>query len=382
VRLKPKEKNKIIVAVASQRNYGFRQVRLKIDKLLSGIELRKELEGKRVLIKPNCTGCYSPKNGRTTHPVVLKALIEILFEIGAEITIGESSTVGINTFAAYEKTGVLAVAKETGVRIIDFRQSQYMEHRYDAGRVFKKILLPEELEEHDYLISLGKLKTNYVTTISCAMKNLKGLLRDEDKHASHHIGLAEAVADIYGIVSERIRLIGLIDGVTGSELFESKKRGVLIASNNLQACDIVCAQAMGIEPEKIKFLSYAKFAKSQSIKIVGDGLGKSPIFKTCSPGLRQLAKKFDVRIVDGNPCSSCTGSLHDILSKLKSAGINIQNIHIAIGICSLDKINNETILFGKCACGLSERLKVVGCPPIRTDFIKVLNSIRSHKNFV
>lgn len=361
------------VGVAEQKRYSVSEIVRRIDKLFGLVRINDGMKGKRILIKPNCTGCFSPEEGRTTHPAVLEALIRHLKKLDAEILIGESSTVGTDTLLAYEKTGISEVARKYGIRIIDFRESDYIEIENPQGRVLKRISFPREVLEADFLISLAKLKTNYVTTISCAMKNLKGLLRDRDKKESHHIGLSEAVADIYDALKRRTKAIALVDGILGSELYEPKKRGILIASDDLVACDFICAKAMGIDPEKISFLNLAIRSEKIEINILGSGIENNPVFQTCKSGLGYMGKQFGIRIVDGDPCTSCVGGLYHILNKLtQTMPESLNGLEVAIGDCKDECIHENAILFGNCACESHGKFKVRGCPPMTSDFIGTL----------
>lgn len=361
------------VGVVEQKRYSVRKIAGKIDRLFDLIGINERLKSKKVLIKPNCTGYFSPGEGRTTHPAVVKALILHLEELDAEILIGESSTVGTDTLSAYEKTGISKVAGERGIRMIDFRKSGYVELENPQGRVLKKISFPAEVLKTDYLISLAKLKTNYVTTISCAMKNLKGLLRDCDKKESHHIGLSEAVADIADALKKQTKIIALVDGILGSELYEPKKRGLLIASDDLAACDVVCARVMGIDPEKVKFLNMAEELKVEKVIVLGDAIVNSPVFQTCDPGLDHMAKKFGIRIINGDPCTSCIGGLYHILNKLaRTMPENLNDLEIAVGDCKSKCVHEDTVLFGKCASEADGEFKIRGCPPTTSDFLSML----------
>jgi len=361
------------VAVLEQRRYSANEIRKKIEELFILIGVNDDLKNRRILIKPNCTGCFFPKEGRTTHPEIMRALIWHLLSLDAKVTIGESSTVGTDTFSAYGKTGILKVAQEENIRIVDFKKSDYCEFENISGITLKKVLFPKEVLEADLIISLAKLKTNYVTTISCSMKNLKGLLKDEDKKNSHHVGLSEAVVDIHDALTRQVKTMALVDGILGSELYEPKKRGILIASNDLVACDIICARAMGIDPGDIKFLNLTRSVEMQKIKILGSGLGDSSVFQTCDPGLDHMAKKFKIGIIDGDPCTSCTGGLYHILNKLaKTVPDMLIDLEIAIGFCDGKRIGRNAILFGKCASEINGKFKVKGCPPTTSDFLEVL----------
>jgi uncharacterized protein (DUF362 family) len=368
---------KNLVAVCQQKNYNPKQIEEKIQKIFGYLEVNEIFRNKKVLIKPNCTGIFPPSLGRTTHPSVLEALVLVLKDLGAKICIGESSTAGTDTKLAFKKTGVLEVAKRQAIKLIDFKDSKYIYKNY-RGSVVKNIGFPEEVYEQDVLISLAKLKTNYVTTISCGIKNFKGLLTDEEKKESHRIGLTDAIIDLYEFLIKNFTCFSLVDGILGSELYEPKRRGILIASLNSVNCDAVCAQAMGINPRIVRFLNLAKSRNlgeiiPGKIGIIGDSLDNSSVFKTCTTGLAGMAKQFNIKIIDGKPCSSCVGGLFHILNKVSHNNPQLlKNLKLVVGSHNNYKIPADAVIFGNCACRSGNNFKILGCPPTTSDFIKCL----------
>ena len=74
-----------------------------------------EMRGKRILIKPNAARLARPGQGITTHPLVVKAIIDHLKEIGVkEMAIGESCIFGVDAQTAFRWTGMKEIAEEEG----------------------------------------------------------------------------------------------------------------------------------------------------------------------------------------------------------------------------------------------------------------------------
>ncbi|MBM3118241.1 MAG: DUF362 domain-containing protein, partial [Chloroflexi bacterium] len=59
----------------------------------------------------------------------------------------------------------------------------------------------------DKFINLPVLKTHYLTTVTLAMKNLKGCLKREDKPLFHHRDLNRAVVELCKIVKPTVNVI-------------------------------------------------------------------------------------------------------------------------------------------------------------------------------
>lgn len=368
----------IRVAVSRQENYRSREISRKLEEVLSASGILDSVRGKKVLVKPNCTGAFRPEEGRTTHPKILRGTLELLLSAGASVKIGESSSVGIDTLAAYQTTEIAQIAQELSVKLVDFKKSQYYEIKIYGGLVLDRIYLPKEVLESDCLLSLAKLKTNYVSGISCAIKNLKGLLRDSDKKKFHHLGIAPALIDLMNCLP---KTIGLIDGILGSELYEPVRGDVLIASLDIVALDYVSARIMGLEPKSVEHLRLAMKCKSwkqklpTDLKIIGQKVSSvSKKFKSQITGLDNLKKEYQVTIRNGQACSSCLGALYLSLKKAKTkTPESLIGTEIVIGNYS-EKVGSEALYFGNCAakrCPEPNQL-VPGCVPTTSDFLERL----------
>ena len=127
------------------------------------------LPGERVLIKPNMLYAKAPECGVTTHPEVLRAVIELVREAGGIPLVGDSPGFGDFRKVA-EKSGLLRVAEETGAEMVDFAEAVEV----PSGGMFKRFELARPYLEADRVINLPKLKTHEMMTMTCAVKNLFG----------------------------------------------------------------------------------------------------------------------------------------------------------------------------------------------------------------
>jgi uncharacterized protein (DUF362 family) len=366
-----------VVAIAKQESYDSEEVKIKLESILSKSGIIKTIEGKRVLVKPNCTGAYKPDEGRTTHPVVVKELLELLKNLCTKVTIGESSSVGVDTHQAYLASGIYHIAKEKCVEIIDFKKSKYINVEVD-GLIVDSIQVPEEILDVDFIISAAKLKTNYVSGISCSMKNLKGILMDEDKKRFHRIGLAKAVADLSKAIPNTL---GVVDGIVGSELYEPINGNVLIASKDILACDVVCARIMRIKLNEVEHIRL-RLDELEDIQIAGDDISDLTIqFKNYGNKKRIIENEYSVRI-ENNGCSSCLGALYLSLKKVSDKNPElIRNLEIIVGPTEEDP--RDKLLFGNCCVRSNEENSEIcfirGCPPTTSEFIKELERTRKIK---
>lgn len=237
-----------------------------------------ELEGKKVVIKPNALRSAGPKEGITTHPAVLKAVInEVVSRRPASLIVGDNPGVfsyGMNE-KAFKDTGMMEAAgnyyrnlgADTIVKELD---SPYIER----AQVSRAIL------EADIYISVPKFKTHGLTGLSCAIKNNFGLLAgalkaQTHKRAGNPLNFAEALVDIFAI---RIPDLVIVDGVLAMEGNGPASKdlislGRILAGYDSVAIDTVAAYMMGFPelPRTIELAAARGYGISELSRISIDG---------------------------------------------------------------------------------------------------------------
>jgi uncharacterized protein (DUF362 family)/NAD-dependent dihydropyrimidine dehydrogenase PreA subunit len=247
-----------------------------------------DLQGKKVLIKPNVLRASEAKEGIVTHPKVLHAVLEKVKAMKpASIVVGDNPglfSYGANE-EAFRKTGLLEAAG-----------AYYKNIGNDARKVdFNPEFLPSvsvsaAVLDSDIIISLPKFKTHGLTVMTGAIKNSYGFLPGAQKAKLHRAagspkGFHEMIVDVFRL---RVPDLFIVDAVTGMEgngpaSPDLREIGLILASDNAVAIDSVIATMMGCQPEKLRFLQKAKEAglgdyAPGTIEIVGE-LRRLPGFK-------------------------------------------------------------------------------------------------------
>ena len=142
-----------------------------------------EITGKRVLIKPNVLRSAEPREGITTHPAVLRAVVEKVETLKpASIVVGDNP--GIFSYgqneASFQKSGLLDASKGYYRNIGNDSVSKDFNPDFMA-----KVGLSREVAEADIIISLPKFKTHGLTVITGAIKNSYGILPGAQKAKLH-----------------------------------------------------------------------------------------------------------------------------------------------------------------------------------------------------
>lgn len=145
--------------------------------------------GASIGLKPNLVLAGTPESGATTHPGVLSGCIEYLQNHGFHnISVMEGSWVGDQTGRAYKICGYDKVCRKYNVPFYDLK--------HDDTVTVETELRPMEISrrawEVGYLINLPVLKEHCQTTMTCALKNCKGVPARPGEAPVSHRGSDEA----------------------------------------------------------------------------------------------------------------------------------------------------------------------------------------------
>ena len=165
-------------------------------------------------LKPNLILAKKASSGATTHPEFVAGVVEFLQEKGfTNLRIVEGSWVGDRTERAFKVCGYTDLSKKYGIPLVDTQtdESVLCEAANGEYRICQSVL------ELDRLINMPVLKGHCQTSVTCALKNLKGCIPDSEKRRFHREGLHQPIADLNEVL--RTDLI-LVDGLEGDPDFE------------------------------------------------------------------------------------------------------------------------------------------------------------------
>jgi uncharacterized protein (DUF362 family)/NAD-dependent dihydropyrimidine dehydrogenase PreA subunit len=241
--------------------------------------------GERVLLKPNMLSAKVPDAAVTTNPEVVRAVIEMVREVGAIPLVGDSPGVGRLRRVA-EKSGILEVLEETGTELVAFDEPVQI----TGTGFFRRFELARPYLEADRVINLAKLKTHGMMTMTCAVKNLFGAVVGAGKIAWHlRAGedrdlFARMLLEIYLLRKPDLNIVDAIVAMEGDGPSSGDPRsvGLLIAGVNPVAVDVIAAEILKI-PKKLLYVERAaeKMALSganrSTIQVSGYPLDKARI---------------------------------------------------------------------------------------------------------
>lgn len=231
-----------------------------LDRIID--ELAPPLEGKRVLVKPNCLTAVPPERGVTTHPSVVSALVAGLKRRGARVWVGDNP--GAREYGSgkhcFRVSGLLEAAGEA---FVDFGRANVSVEL--SSRFMRKVVVSRHVMEADLVISVPKMKTHCLTLLTGGIKNMYGILAGGEKARLHYVArkkaaFSEALIDVYSIRPPDLVVMDAVVAMEGDGPSHGVLRpvGRILASDNAVALDAAAARIMGVSPGKVGHLAVAE----------------------------------------------------------------------------------------------------------------------------
>lgn len=234
-----------------------------------------DVQGKRVLVKPNILTDNDPVKCISTHPAVVEAMIMFLQSKGATVFVGDSPAVHTSKFKG-EKSGISKVCETTGAVWVDFTKNP-VEKKLKKGR----IKIAGIVDQIDLIISLPKFKNHELVYFTGAIKNTLGLVPGFSKakqHALHQnrIAFGEFLVDLNEAITPDYFFMDAVMGMEGPGPGRGfpTEIGLLIGSTNPLALDIIASRIAGYDPMLIPTSRTAlarKIWMSDESEIIYDG---------------------------------------------------------------------------------------------------------------
>ncbi|WP_283680941.1 DUF362 domain-containing protein [Parablautia sp. Marseille-Q6255] len=354
--------------------------------LLTRADLLGRIKDKscRIGIKPNLVSPSPASCGATTHPEVVAGIIEYLRSGGcSNIVLMEGSWVGDKTSEAIGVCGYDVLAKEYGVPFIDTQK----EGAYAKDCAGLELRICDCVRDVDFMINVPVLKGHCQTRITCALKNMKGLLPNKEKRRFHAMGLHEPIAHLaMGIRQDFV----VIDHICGDLDFEDGGNPV-VRNCVMAACDPVLADAYACRllHYDVAEVPYIKMAEAlgagsanleqaqiltcrrdvlESLEAQGHpaetGLEKETLWFLEGPDEELPLSRRTVELRDAveevESCSACYGYLIPALDRLREEGL-LKKLDDKICIGQGYRGRTGHIGIGQCTAGFAHH--VAGCPP-------------------
>ncbi|MFW6180092.1 MAG: DUF362 domain-containing protein, partial [Desulfohalobiaceae bacterium] len=231
----------------------------KLEEILEAFP--RDWQGRLVLLKPNMLAAHAPEKAVTTHPLLLKCLLQALQRRGAEVIVGDNPGVGGygRSRQAAIKTGLLEAAEECFVQLGRNPVSVQCPSRY-----FQDVSVSREVLQADVVVNLPKLKTHSLTVFTGAVKNTFGYVVGADKLRIHAAcpspkQFAEALLDIYQLRPPELNIMDGIHAMQGNGPSNGRvvRLGRILAAENAVSLDCAVIYMLGRKVKEVPHLGIA-----------------------------------------------------------------------------------------------------------------------------
>jgi uncharacterized protein (DUF362 family) len=243
-----------------------------IAEALQHMPLDALVRGKRVAVKPNETWASEDDKTGVTQPDTLRTVLRAIKpHEPRELVVSGGAGAG-ETDEIFHIVGLMEVVEQEGVEFFDHNRGpfQEVELRYDppadvAGPQ-KSVMVNPRVLEYETLISLAQLKLHGTATVTLGLKNIAmsfpaadyyGHPRSRQVHPHHFFDdMASFIAAMHRRFPIQLAIIVghpamIATGPLGGHAIET---GIVIASTDAVAADVVGAQLLGFKPDAVHHL--------------------------------------------------------------------------------------------------------------------------------
>lgn len=341
--------------------------------ILSASHLAEMIPDKcsKIGIKPNLVVSKPAQCGATTHPEIVAGIIEYLRGEGFEnILITEGCWLGEKMSDCFEKTGFAALCREYDIPFVDI--NTLPSHTVDCGGM--NLLVSDVVNDIDFLINVPVLKGHCQVKMTCAVKNIKGLVPNNEKRRFHALGITEPLGHLpAGVHQDFI----VVDNICGDLDFEEGGnpfvRNCIMTAADPVLIDSYVREMFHLTPQDVPYLQIAEslgVGNSDTANAEIVSMGDTSYDVELPHSSKVLDVAYAAEALDA--CSACYASLIPALLRLREEGL-LDKLQDKIAIGQAHRGKTGRLGIGKCTAGY--QTCIMGCPPDRT---KIYNDLKEY----
>jgi uncharacterized protein (DUF362 family) len=239
---------------------------------LEHLTLSSLVRGKRVAVKPNDTWASEDDTTGITQPDTLRAVLQAIKQHQPRELIVTGGAGAAETDEVFRIGGLMDVVEAEGAEFVDHNRAPFvsveLEYRPSAEveGPQRSVMVNPRVLEYDALIALNQLKLHETATVTLALKNIAmsfpaadyyGHPRSTQKHANDFFtdmhsfiaAMAKRFPIDLAITVGHPAMIGT--GPLGGHTVET---GIVIASTDALAADVVGARLLGFTTQAVRHL--------------------------------------------------------------------------------------------------------------------------------
>jgi uncharacterized protein (DUF362 family) len=218
-----------MTVLSLRKDEGLRGIRGLLEGL--GIGLRRM---HLVLVKPNLCGYYPPS------PELLGAVLQVLERTSDQIVVGDTDSAMYRAEEMFKRRGYSQFASPK-VELRNLLRDEVRRCHVPSPHAVAELPMPQTAVMCDALINMPGLGTHGNTSLTCAAKNLFGLISSRRKFSEYHpLGIDEVIADVCKIIRPTVNIV------------DAGQR--MLLGSDLLSIDIVAAKMLGLGPSGVEHL--------------------------------------------------------------------------------------------------------------------------------
>ncbi len=212
--------------------------------------------GTRVVVKPNIGWDRSPEQAANTHPDVLRAVVKLVLEAGADSVMIFDRTCNEER-RCYHNSGIKPAMddlKESRVSCDYIDDRKFVPVDIRNGKSLSRWSFYKEALEADCYINVPVAKHHSLARLTIGMKNIMGVIGG--RRGSIHQNMGQNLADLNSVLYPDLTIVDatrilLRNGPQGGRLTDVKRLDTLLASRDIVAADAYATTLFGMRPEEV-----------------------------------------------------------------------------------------------------------------------------------
>jgi uncharacterized protein (DUF362 family) len=269
-------------------------IEIAVAEALRHIDIEPLIRNKLVAVKPNETWASPADKTGVTQPDTLRAVLRYIKQFSPRELVVTGGAGAAETDEVFRIVGLMDVVNEEGATFFDHNRPPFrsVDLEYDpivdVSGPQKSVMVNPRVLEYDTLIALNQLKLHRTATVTLALKNIAmsfpaadhyGHPRSEEKHEHHFY---DDMHSFIAAMAKRFPIdLAITVGhpamvATGPLGGRAVETGIVIASTDAVAADVVGAKLLGFNVQAVRHLW-----ESEKLK-----LGETKIENMEFPGLK------------------------------------------------------------------------------------------------
>jgi uncharacterized protein (DUF362 family) len=190
-----------------------------------------------LLVKSNICGMYHPDSR------LIERTLQHFAPQTQHIVIGETDSMGHTPEEQFQRLGIVdLVTRFSGtVEAMNLMRDEVLDVDVPSPHTIHHLPIPKLVLDCDLLVNIAKVGTHSRTMLTCALKNLFGLLAEKRKFSVYHpLGVDQVIADLAKIVRCDLTIV-------------DAKDQVLVSVDPLSV-DILACRFVGLNPLHVEHL--------------------------------------------------------------------------------------------------------------------------------